>query len=303
MTESILITGANGLLGRKLVDLLAGRKSLRVIATGKGEKRIPKPGCEYVSLDVTDADAVRYALKELRPSAVIHCAAMTNVDACELDPPACQAANVDAVRFVIEGCENAGARLVHISTDFVFDGADGPYDENAVPNPLSVYGKAKWKAEEYVKAAKIPAAIVRTMLIYGVTPDMSRSNIVLWVKKSLEEGKSIRVVNDQYRMPTLAEDLAAGVTELVVREKKGIWHLSGAEGMTMYELAHRVAAHWGLKAELIASTDSESLNQPARRPPRTGFILLKAQTELAYRPHSFKSGLGVVAQQLQEYAR
>ncbi len=303
MTQSILITGANGLLGRKLVDLLGGRKSLRLIATGKGEKRIPGTDFEYVSLDVCDGDAVRYVVKETRPTVVIHCAAMTNVDACELDPKACQAANVDAVRFVIEGCEKAGARLVHLSTDFVFDGADGPYDENAVPNPLSVYGKCKWKAEEYVKVAKIPAAIVRTMLIYGVTPDMSRSNIVLWVKKSLEEGKTIRVVNDQYRMPTLAEDLAAGLAEIVFREKTGLWHLSGAEGMTMYELALKVAGHWGLNPELITATDSASLNQPARRPPRTGFILLKAQTELAYRPTSFKAGLNIVAQQLLNYAR
>ncbi|MCS7085836.1 MAG: NAD(P)-dependent oxidoreductase [Bacteroidia bacterium] len=303
MTDSILITGANGLLGRKLTDLLAGRRSLRLIAPGRGKNKFSSNGYEYISLDVTRAEEVRRTMDQTRPSAVIHCAAMTNVDACELDPDACRAANVDAVRNLVEACENVGARLVHLSTDFVFDGADGPYDENAVPNPLSVYGKAKWMAEEYVKAARIPAAIVRTMLVYGVTPDMSRSNIVLWVKKSLEEGKSIRVVNDQYRMPTLAEDLAAGVCEVVFRGKTGIWHISGAEGMTMYELALRVARFWNLSEALISPCDSHSLNQPAPRPPRTGFILLKAQTELGYRPHSFEAGLEIVARQLKAYSQ
>lgn len=166
-------------------------------------------------------------MAEYRPDCVIHTAAMTQVDDCEKDPNACRLNNVDAVRFVAEACEPWGTHLVHLSTDFVFDGQSGPYLEEDVPNPLSIYGQSKADAEQIIRQYAGPWSIVRTVLVYGLAADMSRSNIVLWVKKSLEEGRVIRIVSDQFRTPTLAEDLAEGCCQVALRKATGIYNISG----------------------------------------------------------------------------
>lgn len=299
----ILITGSNGLLGQKLVNLLKRREAIHLFATSRGPNRNPnKNGCEYHSIDVSDRQTVFDYFYRLRPTEVIHTAAMTNVDACEQNPEICHTQNVEAVRNLIDACKQYDVRLIHLSTDFIFDGESGPYAEDAIPNPLSVYGRCKWEAEQLIRAAQISYAIVRTVLLYGTVPDASRSNIVLWVRKSLQEGRPIRVVHDQFRSPTLAEDLADGVAAVVLRDKTGVFHISGGEIMSIWELAQRTALFWKLDTSLIEPIDSVSLNQPAKRPPRTGFIILKAQTELGYKPHTLEQGLELLDRQLKSLA-
>jgi len=300
----VLITGSNGLLGQKLVSLLKKREAIHLFATSRGPNRNPnKNGCEYHAFDVADREAVFEYFYRLRPSEVIHTAAMTNVDACELNAEECRRQNVDAVQNLCDACQEFGARIIHLSTDFIFDGLDGPYAEDALPNPLSVYGQSKWDAERVIASAAIPSAIIRTVLLYGVIPDPSRSNIVLWARQSLMDGKNIRVVHDQVRSPTLAEDLADGVVAVLLRDKTGVFHVSGAETMTIFELVQRVARFWKLDESLIEPIDSVTLSQPARRPPKTGFIILKAQTELGYKPHTLEQGLELVDRQLKSAAK
>ncbi len=191
-----------------------------------------------------------------------------------------------------------GIRLVHISTDFIFDGSHGPLDESAKPNPLSYYGASKLAAEEIIKKSMLDWTILRTVLVFGITKDMSRSNIVLWVKKSLEEGKTIQVVNDQWRTPTLAEDLAVGCLLAAKKKARGVFHVSGSEMMTPFDIAIRTAEFFKLDKSLIKPTDSTKFKQPAVRPLKTGFIIDKARKELGYRPHTFEQGLSMVSQQL-----
>ena len=136
------------------------------------------------------------------------------------------------------------------------------------------------------------------MLVYGVSEDMSRSNIVLWVKKSLEEGKQIQVVNDQWRTPTLAEDLAQACELALKKNATGIFHISGEEMMTPLDIARQTAQFFGLDASLIKPADSSTFTQPARRPPKTGFVITKAKTQLGYQPHSFTQGLALIRDQL-----
>jgi len=299
--KTVLLTGANGLLGQKLVEQLADRNSVRLIATSLGRNRnTDRMGYTYQSLDVTNFDQLQAAFATHRPTEVIHSAAMTNVDACEQDPDACRALNVDAVRNIAGLCKEYGTRLIHLSTDFIFDGKAGPYKETDAPNPLSVYGRSKAEAEDIIHASGIPAAIARTVLIYGVAREYSRTNIVLWVRKSLLAGQSIRVVNDQWRSPTLAEDLAEGVCSLLFRDKTGVYHLSGGEIYSILDIAYKVADYFGANRKLITPVSSAELNQPAARPPRTGFVILKAQTELDYQPHSLVAGLDLVNRQVLE---
>ena len=143
-------------------------------------------------------------------------------------------------------------------------------------------------------------AIARTVLVYGVADKMSRSNIVLWAKDALEKGKAINVVNDQWRTPTLAEDLEDGCISIAKQKAKGFYNISGEDFMSIDELVKRVADFWNLEASIISTVSSDTLNQPAKRPPRTGFILKKAKSELGYKPHSFEEGLAVVDQQLKK---
>ncbi|MEO1450987.1 MAG: SDR family oxidoreductase [Bacteroidota bacterium] len=303
MQRTIILTGSNGLLGQKIVPLLAGRPPHRLIATGRGPNRLPfREGYTYVDLDLLDENGWEDLFAKEQPTDVIHTAAATQVDWCEGAHEKCDAVNIEAVARLVERCKRYGTHLVHISTDFVFDGADGPYQETDTPNPVNYYGQSKLRAEQIIQESGISAAILRTMLLYGITPAMSRSNIVLWVKSSLEKEQAIRVVGDQVRCPTLVEDLAIASVQAMMQRAKGVYHISGAEMMSIIELARKVADFWKLDASLIAEIDSASLNQAAKRPPKTGFILLKAQTELNYKPHSLEEGLQMVSRQMRELA-
>lgn len=236
----------------------------------------------------------------VRPDVVIHTAAMTNVDACELDPQACHLHNVTATAHLVKAAARHGSHFIHLSTDFIFDGADGPYAEDALPAPLSVYGRSKLDSEELVRGAGLDRwSIARTIIVYGVAPGLSRSNVVLWAKGALEKGEPIKVVDDQWRMPTLAEDLAAGCISIAERGASGVYHLSGPDGMSILELVLRVGTYFGLDTSKVAPVKSDALGQPARRPPRTGFVLDKARRDLGYSPHHFEEGLAVVHQQLR----
>lgn len=294
----VLVTGSNGLLGQKLTRLLDVEPGVDLVATGRGTSRIPLRNGEYISLDVTNSDEVQRVMYDVKPEVVIHTAAMTQVDQCEVDREVCWLNNATAVGYVGKVCAGLDAHFIHISTDFIFDGSAGPLDEAASPNPISYYGESKLAAELEVQKLPCPWTIIRTVLVYGVTPDPSRTNIVLWVKNSLEARKTIRVVNDQWRTPTLAEDLAMGCWLAVQRKAKGIFNVSGSEIMTPYDIAHRTADHFGLDKSLILETNSNEFRQPARRPLKTGLIIEKARRELSYQPRTFSEGLAVVSSQL-----
>ena len=305
MKKRILITGANGLLGQKLVYLLTQQPDIELVATARGDNRLPfSDGYTYRSMDITNRQQVLDVIGEVRPNVVIHGAAMTDVDKCEVQKDDCWAQNVHAVEYIIDACRATDAFLLHVSTDFIFDGAAGPYDETAEANPISFYGWSKQAGESAVRHsgwadAPLRWAIARTVLVYGIAHDMSRSNIILWVKKSLEDGKNIKVVTDQWRSPTLAEDLAMGCYLIADKEAEGIFNISGKEVLTPYEMAIKTADYFGLDKSLIAQADASTFTQVARRPPRTGFILDKARTVLGYDPHSFEEGIAVLAGQLK----
>jgi dTDP-4-dehydrorhamnose reductase len=297
--KRILVTGANGLLGQKLVGLLTQTPDVDLIATARGANRLPHDhGYSYEPMDITDRVQVLGVIGTARPDVVIHTAAMTNVDQCETEKEACWAQNVTAVEHIVEACRQTGARLVHVSTDFIFDGTAGPYAEEAEPNPISFYGWSKWAAEKVVQHGGIHYAIARTVLVYGIAHDMSRSNIILWVKNSLEAGKPIRVVTDQWRSPTLAEDLAMGCWLLANREADGVFNISGRDFLTPYEMAIQTADYFELDKSLISPADASTFSQTARRPPRTGFLLDKAKQVLDYQPRSFGEGIALLAGQL-----
>ncbi|QPH41177.1 SDR family oxidoreductase [Pedobacter endophyticus] len=297
--KTILTTGSNGLLGQKITEKVLAEGRVKLVATSKGENRYPAAaGYEYAEMDILDSKQVRDVIERYKPDAIIHTAAMTNVDTAEANKELCYALNVNAVQTLISLCEEKNIQLVHLSTDFIFDGANGPYKEDDAANPLSYYGESKVLAEELFKDSKANWAILRTILVYGITSDMSRSNIVLWAKGALEKGLPINVVNDQWRMPTLAEDLAEACLLAVEKQANGIYHISGKDYMSIADLVRKVADYWALDQSIVTEVTSVGLNQTARRPMKTGFILDKAINDLGYRPHSFEEGLKVVDGQI-----
>ncbi|MGB0888431.1 MAG: SDR family oxidoreductase [Vicingaceae bacterium] len=296
----ILITGSNGLLGQKLIKLLAGKTDVTLLATSKGENRVKnKEGYNYQPLDITNRTEVLNVVAEFKPDAIINTAAMTNVDACELDKELCWDLNVNAVKYFIEAAEKNNTHLIHLSTDFVFDGEAGPYKETDLPNPLSYYGKSKYEAEKLLEKSTIKWSIARTIIVYGIADDMSRSNIVLWAKEALEKGNPLTIVDDQFRSPTLAEDLAMGCYLIAEKEAEGIYHLSGKDVMSIIDLVYKVADFYGLDKSIVTAIKSALLNQAAKRPPKTGFVLDKAINDLGYNPVSFDEGLAELTKQLK----
>lgn len=298
--KTVLVTGSNGLLGQKITEQIFVNKSVNLIATNRGQNKNPlKEGYLYEQMDILDTEQVGNVLEKYKPDALIHTAAMTNVDLCHEQNEGCWDLNVKATAFLASLCEKLGIHFIYVSTDFVYDGLNGPYQEDDEPKPVSFYGESKLEGERITLQMKGDWTIVRTSLVYGILQDMSRSNIVLWAKGALEKGAPIHVVNDQWRMPTLVEDLAKACLLIVEHQAKGIYHISGKDMMSIAELVGRVARFWNLDERLINEVSSDTLAQEAKRPLKTGFILDKAMTDLNYQPHSFEEGLALVRKQLR----
>ena len=292
----ILITGSNGLLGQKIIKQLIKNKKL-FLATSLGENRNPAcPNEKYESLDISDESEVDLLLQHFRPDAIIHTAAMTNVDDCELNPTACHLINVIATEYLFNAAINIGAHFTLLSTDFVFDGLKGNYSESDATNPLSVYAESKVDAEMMLQSSKYQNwSIVRTIIVFGEGINLSRSNIVLWAKGALASGKELQIIDDQFRAPTWADDLAWACIRISELNQTGIYHISGPETFSIYDLVLRVATFFDLETKSLSKTDSASLNQAAKRPPKTGFDLSKARKEIDYNPMSFEESLKLLS--------
>lgn len=288
----VLVTGANGLLGQELVSLLL-QNNYEVIAASKGPCRLALPARDQLSyhdLDITNGLASLQVLTEHKPDVIIHAAAMTQVDQCELNKIDCYNINVTATRFLVEAAKEINARFIYVSTDFIFDGCAGPYKEEDEPKPVNYYGSTKLSAETEVAESGLEWSIVRTVLVIG-NAGSTRSNIISWVKEKLQKGEKIKVVDDQFRTPTFTEDLAKGIILIIEKKAQGTFHISGKDLLTPYQIALKTAEHFHLDGSLIEKADATSFSQPAIRPPRTGFHIDKARKDLGYEPLSFDEGL------------
>ncbi len=295
----ILITGSNGLLGQKLLHKLRVDNTVELIATSRGENRVSEQSnYKYIALDITDKQEVEQVILAEKPDVVINTAAMTNVDLCEDEKQACDALNVDAVRYLADACEKIDAHLIQISTDFIFDGENGPYIEEDKPSPLSYYGLSKLKSEQLLEAHTVKWTILRTIIVFGVGENLSKSNIVLWAKGALAKGDPLNIIDDQFRAPTLAEDLADACILAAKKKAYGIFNASGKDIMSIYEIVERIAKHYGNTTDNLNKISTATLNQTAGRPPKTGFILDKAKEVLGYNPHSFEECLYIIDEQL-----
>ncbi|NME68379.1 SDR family oxidoreductase [Flammeovirga aprica] len=293
MSKTILITGANGLLGQHLTQLLTSQNTYNVIATGRGGDRLKEEGYKYLTMDITDEKMVRDVLQNTQPSIIFHCAAISKVENCEDDHDEAVRQNVTATQTLLQvGKENGLEHFIYLSTDFVFDGEKGLYEEDDQRNPPNFYGQTKLMSEDLLlKEKEIKIAIVRTCLVYGQVKDMSRTNIMTWVKDKLSKGEAIKVVNDQYRTPTYAGDLANGCALIAAQGVEGIFHISGKDYLTPYAIALQVAEYLNLSVSNILPVTASTFVEHGRRPLKTGFTNNKAYDILNYQPISFYDGM------------
>ncbi|MBZ5856379.1 SDR family oxidoreductase [Flavihumibacter profundi] len=290
--QKIVITGANGMVGQNLVQILL-KKGYTVVALGKGDQRfkVQSDQFSYYSADLTHPFEVQSILAKEQPDCIVHCAAMTQVDDCELNQKEAHALNVEATARLLLDAEAYSKFFVFLSTDFVFDGETGLYSETDPVKPISWYGQTKVEAEAIVETAEIPWAIIRTCLVYGLPVEAGRQNLFSWVKSSLETGKAIKVVDDQWRTPTWVQDLVNGIVLVIEQKATGIWHLSGEDLLTPYQMAHAIAEKFNLDKSLIERVTANNFSQPGKRPARTGFTIEKAKTRLGYAPGDFRNNL------------
>ncbi|MCY4158054.1 MAG: dTDP-4-dehydrorhamnose reductase [Bacteroidetes bacterium] len=291
----LLITGANGLLGQEISrQIVQKRREFDLLVTGRAS--IPclreLANHPYASLDICNKDTVQDIFNDFSPEWVINCAAMTRVDDCETHRDDCWRVNAEAVGILAHQCHSHGAHLIQLSTDFIFDGNNGPYREHDRPSPVNFYGKSKLAGENAARGAGVGKwTIVRTNVVYGNACRIPTPDFVHWVLENLSKKQKIQIYTDQWRTPSYTHDLALGILRLIHLQKNGVYNLSGREFLSMYEFSLLIAEAFDLDPTLIHPAVQNSNPQVARRPQYTGLVTLKAETEIGYRPFPLKKAL------------
>ncbi len=280
----LLIIGASGQVGGALMRLAP--KDWEVAGTYSGK---PRPG--LIHLDVSNRDEVFEVFEKIRPDVAILTAAFTNVDLCETEKERADAVNVNGPLNVCDACVRYGSKMVYISTDYVFDGKNGPYREGDTPNPLGYYAWTKLEGER-ITALVQDHLIIRTTGVYSADPDSL--NFVMQVIKRLKAGEAMRVPNDQYGSPTLADNLAEGISALIKMGKTGIYNISGSDFMDRYSFALLIADMFDLDKRLITPIDTPSLGQKAKRPLKAGLVVEKIEKETGVKMSGAREGLDFV---------
>lgn len=295
--KTILIAGTNGLLGQKLFQIF--NEKFQIIATGMEDRFYPNPNNgKYRQFDITDATQCKELFSELKPEVVINAASVTNVDACETEKEECWNVNVKGLENLAKAAKRNMTKLIHVSTDYVFDGEDGPYSEEDRPNPLGYYGKSKLASENVCRMVGIPFAIIRTSVLYGLGVDV-KSNFFLWLNDSLKQHKEVNIVTDQFNTPTLVDDLASGILQLIEKSAYGLFNLSGREYVNRYDFAASLADVFGYDKSLIHPITTDQLKQNAERPMKGGLKIDKAVDEIDYQPRSLVDSFEYLKAQLQ----
>jgi dTDP-4-dehydrorhamnose reductase len=270
--EKVLLIGANGFLGLKLLPLLA--QEYEVHAADVKIDLIPAQYQRAV-IDITDINSVTGIFDKIRPDVCINTAAMTNVDACEDHPDRAEKINAVGPANLAKTIDKVGGKLIHISTDFVFDGAKGNYTEEDIPNPISIYGETKLRGEKYIQDTAVPAMICRTSVLYGWPAPGVHANYFSWAYNALKAGQTLKIVKDQITTATLADDLAQFLVKVLPRFTPGIFHTTGPEPLDKFEFVAKMVQFYGFPAHLLQPV--EFFAQKAKRPPNSSLNTTKIQ--------------------------
>jgi dTDP-4-dehydrorhamnose reductase len=294
--KRILVVGANGMLGQRVLEFYSILSDYELLATSVEDKLVFE-NIEYIQADISERNEIKKVIYDFCPDYIINAAAYTNVDKSETEREVAWKINVKGVEYLSESARVLDSHLIHISTDYVFDGKNGPYTENDIPNPLGYYARTKLASENVLKISGTKYTILRTNVLYG-TAKYSRPDFVKWVVDSLRAKKEIKIVDDQINNPTFIDDLVQGINKIVELRKEGIYNVGGNEFLSRYDFTIIIANYFNLDKSLIKKIKTEDLNQPARRPLKSGLITIKAQSELGYKPHTILQSLELMKSEL-----
>ena len=294
--KRILIVGSNGMLGQSLCSFYSKQKNVQILGCSIENKSF-LDGFDYLPCDITKRNEVKKVALDFYPDVMVNASAYTNVDKSETEREQAWKVNVKGVEYLAEAARILDARIIHISTDYIFDGKNGPYTEGEKPNPLGYYARTKLASENALKISGVLYTILRTNVLYG-SDSNCKAGFVRWLVTSLKEGKEVRIVTDQINNPTFVDDLVQAISKVVEYNKTGIYNIGGKEFLSRYEFSEIIADFFGLNKNLIKPITTDELNQSARRPLKSGLITLKAETELGYKPRSIKETLAIIKKEL-----
>ena len=287
----ILITGAFGQLGHSLQSILSKKSNYELICTGRKVKK----GQEGISLDIRNQVALKELINTTAPDILINLAAMTNVDACELNPKLAGEINVAGLEHI---CNSFKGKIIHLSTDYVFDGTSGPYKEDDPLNPISIYGKTKLASEHILLEKDIKNLVIRGNVLYDYSPHTSAS-FLNWVVSSLKGNQEIKVVEDQFNNPTWTRSMSDIIELSIENDLEGIIHWGDSVHISRFEFAKLIAKKFSLNESLIKPVLTSELNQPARRPLQSGLSTEKLVNMLDIIPPSIDDCLDEIIKTIQ----
>jgi dTDP-4-dehydrorhamnose reductase len=280
--KRILIVGSNGMLGQRLTEYYLTKDEVELFACSAEDESFI-PGVDFRKIDITNKEEVKKIINDFYPDVIINTAAYTNVDGCESNKELAWGVNVTGVANLAHYAWTCDAHMIHISSDYVFDGENGPYTENDRVHPISYYGRTKLASENTLRGSGVFGTIIRTNVLYGPAK-YGRPDFVKWVVNSIREGKTIRIVTDQINNPTYIDDLVFAISKIVDYKKDGLYHIGGKEFLSRFDFTLKIADFFDLDKNLIVPIKTEELNQAAKRPLKSGLITLKAESELGYSP-------------------
>jgi dTDP-4-dehydrorhamnose reductase len=289
--KRIFVTGSNGMLGQRVVKYFAERENTEVLGCSVEEYPV-YDNAGYTCCDISKRESIKKVIFDFCPDFIVNTAAFTNVDKSEIEREAAWKVNVKGVEYLAESARVMDAHLIHFSTDYIFDGRNGPYSENSKPNPLGYYGRTKLASENALKISGAMYTILRINVLYGIAN--SRPDFVRWVVNMLSSLKEIRIVTDQINNPTFIDDLIKVISTIMEFRKQGIYHIGGREFISRYDFTQIIADYFDLDKNLIVPILTEELNQTAKRPLKSGLITIRAESELGFKPYSLEESLAMM---------
>ncbi len=294
--KRILLFGANGMLGQRLVEFYSKQQGIQLLSCSVEAEPVFE-GEEYKQIDMTKREEVKDLVYDFYPDVIVNAAAYTNVDMSETEREQAWKTNVKGVEYIAEVSRVIDSHIIHISTDYIFNGTKGPYSEKDKPNPLGYYARTKLASENVLRISGTFYTILRTNVLYGIAHN-SRPDFVRWVVNSIRSGKQIRIVTDQINNPTFIDDLIQSISKVIEYKKYGVYNIGGKEFLSRYDFTMKIADFFQLDKSLITPITTAELNQAAPRPLKSGLLILKAQTELGYKPHSIDESLAKMKKEL-----
>lgn len=280
--KRVLIAGSNGKLGSSLADYFSNNHEYETLCAGAEEESFIE-GAQYEKIDITKRNNVKSLFHEFFPDVVINSAGFTNVDLCETSKEFSWNINVKGTENLAMLAWAIDAHMIHFSSDYIYDGKEGPYSEEDVPNPISYYGRTKLASENSLRSSGARFTIFRTNVLYG-SVNRALPDFVKWVIESLRMGRKVKIVTDQINNPTYIGDLISCVIKSVQNDIQGIYHIGGADFISRIEFARRIAHYFKLDESLLVPVTTAELNQSAPRPLKSGLVYKKAETDFNFKP-------------------